>query len=685
MIGFGLRKPRLSQATLTFFSLAGLVTAATLFLAQAQWWKNLEEYVFHASWKVFATDAPDQRVVVVDIDERSLREIGAWPWSRESIAELIARTAKQGAAVVLVDIVMPEVRSGDKALALVLSHTPVVLGQIFSTGEEPLAFSNSGQLSHFGSTRYGASGCPQAMVKAGSFLANQSSVGVRYAGHISPAVDPDGVVRRLPALICYRNEAYPALPLSGVALVSGIAQGWQLESAAGAWAEGNGFGQASWFYRLMPPAYWITNPALPGIRIPMESDGLTRIPFSRARSSYAAISAADILRGKPVAFNNAIVVIGSSAFGVSDSVPLPLSGLATGMEVHLQMLSGLLDSKVVYRPAANFWWQALLWAAISTALYLAWRKKLASLGGARVILTSALVVPILLGVILGSKLLIFRESGVWLFSLWLLAYPLIVSAGLLFIRQWQLNQQRNRALAHLHAFGGGGALAEHLGKDLGEPDRAALSSESLSGYLKRLPEPRVTPADATMIFADLGGFTSLSSKLSQDSIARLIHRFYGASDLVVRGHGGAIDSYRGDAFMALFSDAGHAQRAVQAVIELQALLAQKNPYVDLPPLLLKAGIDSGAVLTGVFGAGERLAHTVFGDAVNRAARYEAMTRELGYSILIGEKTYEEIAHTALREQFVFVGRFKLDGIAGLVGMFGFGRLGVDASGPQASR
>ncbi len=644
-------------ARLSFWMLSLVLAVLLGLLSQNIWWQSLEERLFSPVWSLYASPEPERRVVVVDIDEKSLRRQGAWPWPRQTIARLIDQTAESGASVVLVDMILPEQRAGDAQLAKVLARQSVVMGQIFSSGDQTLAFASVGVLSAYGAASLPDRRCPAHLIQAGSFLANEKALEVQYAGHISPAVDVDGTVRRIPALVCFKGKTYPALSLAALARLSEANGGWRLEK---------GFGSGG---QWLAPSYWIDHPQLSGLRLPVEADGLTRIPFSRTRSAYAAISASDVLAGRNPSFDGAMVLIGASAFGVSDSVPVPLSGLATGMEVHLQMLSALMDQRMAYRPAIQPWLDAALATIVTLVLFASWRAGQRVSSGWRSLLPT-LTAPVLVVLMVIAQLYVFVAHGLWTFHLSLLVYPIALALVLLAARQWRLNRQRNRAMAHLQAFAGGGALAEVLGEGAGSDALGALGKESLNQYLERRPEPRVTPVAASILFADLCGFTAYYARHPEDAVTRLIHQFYGSADWVVSAHGGAIDKYLGDGFMAVFLGEQHAERAVAAAIELLGLWAQKHQPDDLATMDLKIGIDSGDVLTGVFGSGHRLTHTVFGQPVNQAAHLEGLTRELDQSLLISEQTYAGLESDLLRRGFVFAGRFALGGADVAVGTFG---------------
>ena len=158
----------------------------------------------------------DERIVIVDIDERSLAEQGRWPWTRERIAKLASElTDGAGAAVVGFDVVFAEhdrSEAGDGKLAQALRDKPVLLGYYFSSdrggqrsGVLPAPVFVAGSLppgiavTHWDG--YGANIAPFAHV-------------ARDAGFFNPVIDPDGVVRSMPMLAEFDGQLYQALSLA---------------------------------------------------------------------------------------------------------------------------------------------------------------------------------------------------------------------------------------------------------------------------------------------------------------------------------------------------------------------------------------------------------------------------------------------------------------------------------------
>jgi class 3 adenylate cyclase/tetratricopeptide (TPR) repeat protein len=153
---------------------------------------------------------------------------------------------------------------------------------------------------------------------------------------------------------------------------------------------------------------------------------------------------------------------------------------------------------------------------------------------------------------------------------------------------------------------------------------------------------------ATVLFADLTGFTSLSERLDAEDAAATVNRCFELLEGVVTRHGGTVDKYIGDCVMALFgvTDAleDTAHRAVNAAIEMRSLFAEGGPLggPDSPPLELHVGINSGLVIAGEVGGAVRREFTVMGDAVNIASRLKDLAPP--GCIYVGAETHRDTSH-----------------------------------------
>ncbi len=247
---------------------------------------------------------PEQRLLVVDIDEATLQKF-PWPWTRARQADLVERLVELGPRGVALDIVMvkPGDAAGDLRMAMLAEHGPLVLAQLFAYErlDEPL---RAGRLAA------GVAG-PRApgTVGASGFLANHAGLAhAPRAGNIGVIPDNDGTLRRIPMQTWFEGRTYPTLALALMACCGGGA-----------------------------PA---TAPVM-------------RVPFSRSIDAYYRISAADVLDGRLSRADAAgkLLLVGSSALSVGDRVSSPLGANTPGLLVHAALLTTLLDQQAGLTPA----------------------------------------------------------------------------------------------------------------------------------------------------------------------------------------------------------------------------------------------------------------------------------------------------------------------------------------------
>jgi adenylate cyclase len=572
-------------------------------------------------WSVTADKQPEQRVVVVDIDDASLQRVGPWPWPRATEARLVEALKAQGAELQLYDVVFADAREGTGELARAISDadpiSPVVLGQVFAINHET-AQSTGGLAGALPGTA-----CLPPAAPAQGFLANPPGLHTR-AGHITPRLDPDGAVRRVPALICYERRNYPALALAGLLAVGGQAAGSPIRVEPGE--------------RAWEPAWTLSLTGLPGVRAPLDSQGNLRVPYHKARSAITSVSAADVLEGRlaPDVLRGKWALIGASAFGLSDTVSTVLGGAVSGVEVHAQLLTGLLDGEVPFEPKAAVVLEAL-WIAFAVAALLA----LAGLNPSSR--------P-------GGSLWLQSHRVLWLpltaFALGLATFGLHALA-LVGLRWWLGWSHAALAIVLAGLFLG---LAEHA-RSLAEKGRLF---RNLASYLPAAVAEQIALAEPsgeivaerrelTVLAADLRNFSAYCEARSPEDAARVLHRFYTTAGEIVEAHGGVIEEMVGDSLIALFNGpkpcADHALAALSAAREMWLRCSEELPNVPaqgLEPLALGIGLETGVALLGSFGPAGRRVHTVLGQTVTIALRLQDLTADLAYPVLVGDQAAERV-------------------------------------------
>lgn len=614
-----------------------LVLAALLFAALLPWvapgLRQLEEQSSDRVWRITASTQPERRVVLVDIDDASLAEIGPWPWSRQTIAELTQKLDAQGVGLKLFDVVFPDERPGSaqlsRALAARSSESPSVLSQVFALRNE----------SHLRSGELGGAlpgiGCQAPAVPAQGYVANTPGLHA-LAGHITPTLDPDGAVRRMAALACMDERSYPALALAGVAALGGSGVPMRMQPGQGLWG----------------PAWTIELPSLPGLKVGVDAQGQIRVPYGVARSAMVSVSAVDVLRGKvePGLLNGAWVVVGASAFGLADVVPTALGGAVSGAEVHLQLLVGLLDAAVPFTPRAAPWLQGIYTA-------LAVLGMLALAGGAPLqrrqrVLLLPLAAACAAVMAYGLHAWVLVAQGA--FVGWTDAALAIVLAGALLAFGEQA-----RSLAEKKR------IYQNLASYVSAPVAQQIALSEPSG------EIQARRCEVTVLSADLQNFSRYCEACEPEDAAQVLHQFFTTASAIVEAHGGMVEEMVGDSLLAVFNGerpcADHALAALAAARELWQRCTEQLPNTQglgLEPLGLGVGLESGAVMIGSFGPAGRRVHTVLGQTVTIALRLRALTPDLAYPLLMGQGlaqrlgVQDESEHLAIKP----LGSFLLQGL-----------------------
>ena len=156
--------------------------------------------------------------------------------------------------------------------------------------------------------------------------------------------------------------------------------------------------------------------------------------------------------------------------------------------------------------------------------------------------------------------------------------------------------------------------------------------------------------ELTVLFSDIAGFTNFAEKMSPNELVEILGEYLQGMSQAIRGEQGTVDKFIGDAVMAFWGAPkdvpDHAKAACRGALAMQARLAELQLGWDergLPKLATRIGLNTGNVLVGNIGAPTRMNYTVMGDAVNLASRLEALNKQYGTTIMLGEATAELVA------------------------------------------
>ncbi|MCU0920416.1 MAG: adenylate/guanylate cyclase domain-containing protein [Burkholderiaceae bacterium] len=608
--------------------------------------RRVEAVAGDAAWRVAVTRIPERRLVVVDIDEVSLDRHGAWPWPRPTLAALSRRLQDAGVAVQAIDLVLDAARPGDEQLLELWRHSPVVLGQIFSL--DPEATPRVGHVvgpvtvvpgsAGLPDTKRGA--CPPFAPLSHGYIGNAGTLvsAGSVAGHLTPSVHADGVVRELPALICHEGRAYPSLALAAL---------WRAAQPDGALTS-----SPDWTWRagvgLFEPAYVITSPSLPGVRVPVDAAGNLRVPFRVARGALTSVSAHQVLAGQAPQeiLAGTVALVGATAFGIGDLAATPLASVAAGVEVHAELLLGLLDQRVPYTPRHAAIGQGLAMLLIAGGLWLVAvrrrgvpAKRLPIAG----VVMAAMCAAAAYGALMGAD-----QWWPWAGPA---LYALLAASALATAEHALARAQRER-------------LASHLGAYLPAPVARRLMASDPSGQLQVQRRP------VSVLVADIRNFSAFAQHRPPEETAALLHAFYCVAVDIVEQHGGVVEQIAGDSVLAVWNAYAdcheHPQRALQAakalLRETRSLLARRPDPAHgqlVQALALGIGLECGLAVVGSFGPARRRSHAALGEPVSVASRLQKMTQDLSMPLLIGPQMAPQLPQQSTES----LGDFLLEGLS----------------------
>lgn len=559
----------------------GIGLVACLLTVSVEWLRpgfvvSLDEAFRDIALQLRAKPQPEERLVVVDINEATLSNVGPWPWPRKKVADLveILLSTYQARAVGL-DIVFTEPgdSQGDTRLASLAANAPLTLAQIFDYTQRSSPIMQ-GHLTGGVPSSQAVSGA----IHAYGYIANHSGLsGARCLGDIGYQPDVDGVLRRLPARTRYLDQDY--LDLASALLLC----------------------------------------ANPAMRLAHgDSLGMWRIPYSHEQSAYTVISAIDILRETVPAnlIQGRYVLVGSSALGLGDRVSTPLAPVSAGVMVHAASLTGLLDLAEgrAQAPWSGRVW-LLLWTLLSIGLAVYFISRLPAWGA----------LLLLLGMVISWLGLAF--AGIARQAEWSVTAPLWAYFFLVVVavphEWWQTQRQSRRLMATFSHYVAQPVLDEIVRLGLQHSLTPTLRDVTvliadMEGY---------THATSSMSLGD-------AATLTKDFLSCLTRPVLQSHGTLDKYSGDGLVAFWGAPLLC----PDQADRAVStglAILEEVRQFNNQRQHSGFAPVKVRIGIESGRALVGDLGTAFRSTYTAVGDCINFASRLESAARDLPTPLLIG--------------------------------------------------
>ncbi len=590
-------------------------------------------------------------VVIIDLDENSLAEIGQWPWPRNVLAQMVQNLMQMGASVVAFDIVFAEpdrmnpaqvadslygiddetrdklrkLPGNDEIFAKVIKRSRVVLGQagFWDKREADVGPPVRKSVAFIG---------PKPNKFLPSFVSLVRNVPViekAALGHgiFSLVPEPDGVVRRVPTLFLFNDSLYPSLVVEMLRVVTGRRTVLVRTDQAGVKEVG------------------ITK----NFRIKTDKNGRVWPYFSKSdKSKY--ISARDVLAGTADAnlIKNRMAIIGTSAVGLLDIRSTPVDKVVPGVEVHAQMIEALVNDGLLTRP------NTFIGAEIS----------LIFIGGLLLVILvpwigakwTLLLFFVIVGGAVGTSWYLFTEylmlfDAAYATIVLLLLYTTLTYTG--YAKEETERRQTREAFGKYLS----PAMVEKVAED---PSQLKLGGD------KR---------DLTLLFCDVRGFTTISEQFDAVGLTSLINKLLTPLTNVILKRLGTVDKYMGDCIMAFWNapldDKEHARHGCISALEMLAEMQPLNDKLEIEakeegrkhiPLRVGLGLNSGECVVGNMGSDQRFDYSVLGDTVNLAARLEGQSKNYGVDIVIGPSTHAQVPEMATIELDFIQVKGKTEGV-----------------------
>ncbi|MBI4194258.1 MAG: adenylate/guanylate cyclase domain-containing protein [Betaproteobacteria bacterium] len=616
---------------------------------------TFEAIIYDARLRLTMPRTVDSRIVVLDIDEKSLLEKdqggeGRWPWSRDRLALLLDKLFDHyGIAVLGFDVVFAErdESSGlrvlenlaerelkdvagfrpvlerikpqleyDDIFAARMKGRPVVLGYTFSSDVAERA-PRKGLLPAAVLPPDTFKGRNIGITSWNGYTANLEVLqqAAAAAGHFNPWTDDDGITRRVPMLAEYGGAYYEPLSLAVVRLLLGSPP---VKPVFEGEAAGTGYAGLEYLH-------------VGSLKIPVDERVSTLVPYRGHRGSFRYISVIDVLNERidVAELRGKIALVGTTAPGLLDLRAAPVDAVYPGVEVHANLIAGILDQNIKHKPpyAAGAEFALLLVGGLAMTLL----QRLLSP------LKFTLIAMVVLLVIAGTNLVVFHFGHVVL----PLASGLVMILVLFTFNMaygFFVEARGKRQITGLFGQYVPPELVDEMAKD---PERFSMEGES---------------REMTVLFTDVRGFTTISEGLDPKALSLLMNEFLTPLTEIIYQHRGTIDKYIGDCIMAFWGaplpDPMHARNGVLAAMVMQRRLQELQPHFreqNWPPIHIGVGLNTGRMSVGNMGSKIRLAYTVMGDAVNLASRLEGITKEYGADIIVGEATRELVQDVVFRE------------------------------------
>ncbi|MFY4767238.1 CHASE2 domain-containing protein [Aliarcobacter butzleri] len=569
----------------------------------------------------------NQNVVIVDIDETSIKSLGQWPWSRDKLAKILENLTLANVGIVGLDIVFAEedrtsphkilqnlkiykkdVPNYDLEFANIVENSPVILGYQFDLVKKDNTNAKVPQIPAI----FIEKDKPQDksyLIEAYNTILNIPQIQDKAysSGFFNNIPDDTGIIRSVPLIISYDDTIYPSLALEVIRVIN------DTQKVVVQYDE-NG----------------ISNIVLDDISIPTDRYGRMLINFRGPERSFKYISAIDIYNNSfdKSEIDGKIILIGTSAAGLFDLRATPFDSIFPGVEVHANIIDNILMQDFIYKAS--------------------W------LDGANILIIfvlSIIVVMLTTYTTFWANPIIFLSFSIsYLFLVYNLLFDYGIVLNILFpiatvliasimttLFDYFYNIKKEEAIKAKFASKVSKNVMDDILKNIDKNEFSAKSKE------------------VTIFFSDIRGFTNISEKLDAKELISFLNRYMQPMSEIIIKYQGTIDKFIGDAIMAYWNAPidikNHCDLALKASLEQLEVLEKLNVELqkeNLPKIDIGIGLNTGTVIVGEMGSSLRSDYTVIGDTINLGSRVESLCKYYDSKLNISNFTKDK-----LQEKYIF--------------------------------
>ncbi len=594
---------------------------------------RLRDYMFILRGEVPNSD----NIIIIDIDDKSLKGIGQWPWSRDIVSQMLVNLTNSGVGLIAFDIVFAEedrtnpiniikkfnidtkqdIPNYDHIFAQTVAQTPTVLGYQFQLSKDDFLEQRSPNIPAIFIEKNRNEINKDNVIKAHGTILNIPIVqdNAYSSGFFNNVPDESGIVRSVPLIIRYDEQIYPSLALEIIRTISDSKKVYINYDDNG--------------------VSYIT---VGDYSIPTDRYGRSIVNFRGGAKNFKYISALDIINGtfKPSDIEGKIAIIGTSAAGLLDLRATPFESVFPGVEVHANLIDNILTQEFISQPS---WIDGLnLIHILILSFIVIFLIAYLSLG---------ISMLLIIGVFVADIYLIFItlfENGLILNILFPIL-TIIISTISAMTLNYFLETRQTTAIKN--------KFASKVSPEVMESLLENNDSDSFSAMSKEI----------TVFFSDVRNFTNISECMPN---AKILIEFMNEymdpmTDIIIKEKG-TVDKFIGDAIMAYWNAPGnvpdHAERAAIATLKQLHALDDLNAKLRLDPRFenvvkmsdkngvpiidIGIGLNSGVAIAGEMGSSQRSDYTVIGDPINLGARLESLCKYYNSQFNISNFTKEKL-------------------------------------------